>query len=299
MTTHIAAFYRFVALPDYQDLRPDILAVCTAQGLKGTLLLAEEGINATLAGSRMGLQNLFDYLGQDARLAQLEAKWSEAPEMPFRRLKVRLKREIVTLGVPVDPNQKVGQYVPPQDWNQLLADPEVLLLDTRNKYEVRIGTFKGAVDPQTDSFSEFPQYTQTHLDPQKHKKVAMFCTGGIRCEKASSYLLEQGFEQVYHLEGGILKYLEEVPAEQSLWQGECFVFDQRVAVEDGVQTGHYGMCNGCGEPVSAADQESPEYEKGVTCPACFAVRTPAQKASSRERQRQYDQARKKLTQVRS
>jgi UPF0176 protein len=294
MSFAIATFYRFVSLPDYTALQAPLREKCQALGIKGSILLAAEGINATVTGSRQALDELLAYLGQDPRLAGLEPKWSEADTWPFKRLKVRLKREIVTLGVPVDPTQRVGQYVKPEAWNALISDPEVLLLDTRNGYEVKIGSFKGAIDPQTASFSEFPAYVQRQLDPQTHRKVAMFCTGGIRCEKASAYLLDQGFEQVYHLEGGILKYLEQVPAEESLWEGECFVFDQRVAVEEGVQTGHYAMCMGCGEPVGDAERLSPEYEAGVSCPACFAERSESQKARARERQRQWERAQAKL-----
>ncbi|PIQ29221.1 hypothetical protein COW36_17460 [bacterium (Candidatus Blackallbacteria) CG17_big_fil_post_rev_8_21_14_2_50_48_46] len=286
MTVQIATFYRFFSFPDYQAWQPRLIAFCRAQALKGTILLAAEGLNATLAGSREELETLLAYLGEDSRLLDLEPKWSEAANMPFQRLKVRLKKEIVSLGVPVDPVRKVGAYVSPENWNALISDPEVLLLDTRNHYEVRIGTFAGAVDPHTDSFREFPDYVRKNLDPQTHRKVAMFCTGGIRCEKATSYLLEQGFDQVYHLEGGILKYLETVPAEESRWQGECFVFDQRVAVEQGVSEGHYVMCLACGEPVSQSDLASPDFEAGVACPACVATHSAEQKARAREKQRQ-------------
>lgn len=292
MSIAIATFYRFVALPDYVSLQDPLRDQCLALGVKGSILLAEEGLNATLAGERSALNAFLDYLNSDPRLAGLEPKWSSAESWPFKRLKVRLKREIVTLGVPVDPSRHVGQYVKPQDWNALIADPEVLLVDTRNSYEVKIGSFKGAIDPQTQSFREFPTYVQQQLNPQRHRKVAMFCTGGIRCEKASAYLLDQGFEQVYHLEGGILKYLEEIPPEESLWEGACFVFDQRVAVEEGVQPGHFGMCLGCGQAITEADRQSPEYEEGVSCPACFAQRSDSQKARSRERQRQWVRAQK-------
>lgn len=292
MSIAIATFYRFVALPDYVALQDPLREQCLALGIKGSILLAEEGLNATLAGERSALNAFLDYLNSDPRLAGLEPKWSSAESWPFKRLKVRLKREIVTLGVPVDPSRHVGQYVKPQDWNALIADPEVLLVDTRNSYEVKIGSFKGAIDPQTQSFREFPTYVQQQLNPQRHRKVAMFCTGGIRCEKASAYLLDQGFEQVYHLEGGILKYLEEIPAEESLWEGACFVFDQRVAVEEGVQPGHFGMCLGCGQAINESDRQSPEYEEGVSCPACFSQRSDSQKARSRERQRQWVRAQK-------
>ena len=285
MSFSIAAFYRFVALPDYQDLRPQIFQRALELGIKGTILLAAEGINATISGTLDNLEAFFAYLAQDERLQEMDTKWSKDENNPFPRLKVRLKKEIVTLGVPVDPTQKVGEYVAPENWNQLISDPDVLLIDTRNDYEVKVGTFKGAVDPKTQSFGEFPQYVK-HNVKEKKRKIAMFCTGGIRCEKATSYMLDQGFEQVYHLKGGILNYLEKVPAKESLWEGECFVFDGRVAVENGVKIGHYGMCRGCGMPVTEEEQHSPFFEEGVTCPKCYTQRTPAQKARSRERIRQ-------------
>lgn len=236
----VAALYKFVSLPDYQALREPLRQVMLDNGVKGTLLLAEEGINGTVSGWRQGIDALLAWLKRDPRFADLEHKESYCEEQPFRRTKVKLKKEIVTLGVPqVDPTRQVGTYVEPKDWNALIDDPEVVLIDTRNDYEVAIGTFERAVDPKTGSFREFPDYVNTHFDPRRHKKVAMFCTGGIRCEKASSYLLSQGFEQVYHLKGGILKYLEEVPAEQSKWRGECFVFDERVTVGHALAEGEY------------------------------------------------------------
>jgi UPF0176 protein len=259
MQVCVATFYKFVALPDYQALKPTWYQHFQQLGLRGSLLLAAEGLNATLAGTPAAMSEALDYLRQDPRLSDLSAKFSQAPEMPFQRLKVRLKREIVHLGVPeVDPTQQVGTYVPPQQWNQLLQDPEVVLIDTRNTYETAIGTFSGAVDPGLEAFEEFPAYVQNQLNPQQHRKIAMFCTGGIRCEKASAYMLQQGFAEVYHLEGGILRYLEEVSPEQSLWQGECFVFDDRVAVDHALQpTGRY-ICRRCnqafqGTPSQLAD----------------------------------------------
>src|SRR6476469_2551950 len=240
----VPALYKFVSLPDFAEKKDPLLAYCLAQNIKGTLLLAQEGINGTIAGSRAAVDAVLSFLRTDPRLADLEHKESYTDIPPFDRMKVRLKKEIVPLGVPeVDPNQKVGTYVTPEEWNQLISDPEVVLIDTRNDYEVQIGTFQGACNPQTASFREFPDYVRQNLDPQKHKKVAMFCTGGIRCEKASSYMLEQGFEEVYHLKGGILKYLEAVPAEESLWSGECFVFDQRVAVGHGLSLGSHVLCH--------------------------------------------------------
>lgn len=227
----VAAFYHFTDLPDYQDLRTPLKEFCDAHQLKGTILLAKEGINSTIAGSREAIDALLNYLRSDRRLQGLEHKESYCQGIPFQRMKVRLKKEIVTLGVPnIDPRHQVGTYVSPQEWNDLIADPEVIVIDTRNNYEVEFGTFKGAVNPNLETFGEFPNYVQEHLDPHKHPKVAMFCTGGIRCEKASAYMLSQGFSEVYHLKGGILKYLEEVPKEESVWEGECFVFDDRVSI---------------------------------------------------------------------
>lgn len=290
----VAALYKFAKLPDYRDMQPGVLDFCVAQGLKGTLLLAAEGINGTVAGTRAGIDALVSFLRADARLADLEHKESYANEMPFYRMKVRLKKEIVTLGVPgIDPNEKVGIRVAPEDWNALISDPDVVLIDTRNGYEYDIGTFRGAVDPATDTFREFPDYVSKNLDPAKHKKVAMFCTGGIRCEKATSFMLEQGFEEVYHLQGGILKYLEKIPAEKSLWQGECFVFDQRVAVGHGLALGEYDQCHACRYPVSPQEKASPKYQEGISCPHCFDSLTEEKRVSTAERQKQVELALKR------
>ena len=287
----VAALYKFASLTDYKAMQAPLLALCNQHGLKGTLLLANEGINGTVAGSREGVDALMEYLRSDARLSDIEHKESYADEMPFYRMKVRLKKEIVTLGVPgIDPNNKVGTYVAPEQWNSLISDPDVVVVDTRNAYEYEIGTFKGALDPHTETFREFPEFVSKHLDPSKHKKVAMFCTGGIRCEKASSYMLEQGFEEVYHLQGGILKYLEKVPAEESLWEGECFVFDQRVAVKQGLELGKYDLCHACRHPVSPTDKLLPEYEEGVSCPHCHATLTEEKRRSAAERQKQVELA---------
>lgn len=265
----VAAFYKFVHLPDSAELRSPLLSLCEAHDLRGTILLAQEGINGTIAGSKGAIDTVLTYLRQDPRFADLTAKESETDSSTFDRMKVKLKKEIVTLGrADIDPTQQVGTYVKPHDWNQLISDPEVTVIDVRNQFEVAIGSFEGAIDPQTNSFRQFPDYVQTALDPTQQKKVAMFCTGGIRCEKASSYLLSQGFEQVYHLEGGILKYLEEVPSDQSLWQGECFVFDQRVAITHNLSNGSYTMCKACGQPISQAEQASLQYQPGVSCPYC-------------------------------
>ncbi len=290
----VAALYKFVSLPDYQELREPLLAQCLAAGVKGTLLLAEEGINGTIAGSRVGIDTVLDYLHADLRFADLDHKESYDKEQPFYRMKVKLKKEIVTMGVDgIDPKDIVGTYVKPQDWNALIADPEVLLIDTRNDYEVEIGSFKGAVDPKTTSFREFPEYVRANYDPAKHKKVAMFCTGGIRCEKASAFMKHEGFAEVYHLEGGILKYLEEVDEAQSQWQGECFVFDNRVAVTHGLQTGSHDLCHGCRRPITERDKGSAQFEEGVTCPACFDHITDDQKKRFRDRQKQVELARQR------
>ncbi|MFM7424050.1 MAG: rhodanese-related sulfurtransferase [Elainella sp.] len=269
----IITFYKFVALSDCADWQPVLLDYCLHQNLRGTILLATEGINGTIAGTPESVEAVLAYLRSDPRLTDLSARQSTAEQMPFDRMKVKLKREIVTLGIPVDPSQQVGTYVEPQDWNALISDPDVVVIDTRNQYEVEIGSFKGAQNPGTHSFREFPDYVR-QLDPARHPKVAMFCTGGIRCEKASSYLLSQGFHQVYHLKGGILSYLEQVPAAESLWEGECFVFDQRVALQQGLEQGSHEMCLSCGHPISEADQASSAYEAGISCPHCIAELTP-------------------------
>jgi UPF0176 protein len=228
----VAAFYHFTDLPDYETMRSPLKDFCDAHQLKGTILLAKEGINSTIAGSREAIDAVLAYLRDDPRLHDLAHKESYCQGIPFQRMKVRLKKEIVTLGVPdIDPRYRVGTYVDPKDWNALIADPEVIVIDTRNNYEVEFGTFKGAVNPNLETFGEFPNYVQDQLNPEKHQKVAMFCTGGIRCEKASAYMLSQGFSEVYHLKGGILKYIEEVPSEESIWEGECFVFDDRVSID--------------------------------------------------------------------
>lgn len=290
----VAAMYKFVSLPDYEALREPLLDVCRDAGIKGTLLLAQEGINGTVSGTREGLDTLLAYLRGDERLVDIEHKESVHDSQPFLRMKVKLKREIVTMGVPsVDPNRVVGTYVAPGDWNALLDDPEVVLVDTRNDYEYAIGSFDGAIDPDIETFREFPAWVAENLDPARNKKVAMFCTGGIRCEKASSYLLEQGFDAVYHLRGGILKYLEEVPEEDTRWHGECFVFDERVAVDHQLQKGRYEQCFACRHPVSAEDMASPDYRKGISCPHCIDRKSDAQRERFAERQRQMELARQR------
>jgi UPF0176 protein len=290
----VAALYKFVSLPDFESLREPLLAQCLAAEVKGTLLLAEEGINGTIAGSRRGIDQVLAYLHSDPRFADVGHKESYDTEQPFYRMKVKLKKEIVTMGVDgIDPKDIVGTYVKPRDWNALIADPEVLLIDTRNDYEVEIGSFKGAIDPKTTSFREFPEYIRANYDPAKHKKVAMFCTGGIRCEKASAFMKHEGFDEVYHLEGGILKYLEEVDEAQSQWQGECFVFDNRVAVTHGLLTGTHELCHGCRRPIAASDKLSAMFEEGVTCPACFNHISDDQKKRFRDRQKQVELARQR------
>lgn len=283
----VAALYKFATLPDFQELKPPLLKACTQNKVKGMILLAQEGVNGTIAGPRAGVDAVLAHLRADERLADLEHKESYAQEQPFYRMKVRLKKEIVTLGVPgTDPNKTVGTYLNPKEWTELIRDPEVVLIDTRNDYEVELGTFEGAIDPKTKTFREFPDYIKENFDPKQHKKVAMFCTGGIRCEKASSYMLNQGFEEVFHLKGGILKYLEEIPEEESAWNGECFVFDERVSVGHGLVPGDYELCRGCRDPLSPEDKKSEHYEEGICCPKCHDRLTDEQRARRTERLKQ-------------
>jgi len=297
-TFTIAALYKFVDLPDYESLQQPLLALCNAQRVKGTLLLAREGINGTIAGSAEGIAAVLSYLRGDPRLQALEHKESWSDEMPFYRMKVKLKREIVTMGVPdLDAQRLAGTYVPPQEWNALIQDPDVVVVDVRNDYEVSIGSFSGAVNPHTASFSEFPDWVREQSAEggalEKKRKVAMFCTGGIRCEKSTAYLRSQGYDEVYHLQGGILKYLETVPAEKSLWQGQCFVFDERVSVGHGLEPGEYELCRACRLPLSAADKASEHYLEGVSCPHCHDKHTEEQKQRFAERQKQVELARQR------
>ncbi len=285
------AMYHFVSLPHFETLREPLLKFCVSCEIKGTLLLAHEGINGTVAGSEKSIIKLLEYLKTDplfeGKFKSIRHKESWSDKHPFYRMKVKLKKEIVTLGVPgVSPTKMVGKYVKPKDWNAIITDPEVVLIDTRNEYEYAIGTFKNAVNPKTNTFREFPEYVKTHFDPKKHKKVAMFCTGGIRCEKASSYMISQGYNEVYHLEGGILKYLEEVKPEKSLWQGECFVFDQRVAIKHGLEVGDYDQCYACRYPLSQDDIRSDKYTPGISCPHCFNSHTHEKLKGLTERQKQ-------------
>ena len=283
----VCAMYKFVTLDHYESLRTPLMALMKSLNVLGTLLLAGEGINGTVAGSRESIDNLLAWLQQDPCLSNIDCKESYTNKRPFLRAKVKLKKEIVTMGVEgIDPREVVGTYVEPKDWNALISDPEVVLVDTRNDYEVQVGTFRGAINPNTETFRDFPQYVKDNLDPQQHKKVAMFCTGGIRCEKSTAYLKEQGFNEVYHLKGGVLKYLQDVPAEETLWQGECFVFDDRVTVDHQLQKGHYDQCHACRLPITDDDKASDNYEKGVSCPRCYEKLTQQQKQRFAEREKQ-------------
>lgn len=287
-----ASFYKFVGLPDHAALQAPLQAVCLAHRVKGLVLLAPEGINGGLSGAAADVQAVLDHLRQDPRLADLVPRTSWAEHAPYHRMKVRLKKEIVTMGVPgVDPVQMAGTYVAPQDWNALIADPAVVLIDTRNEYEVALGTFEGAINPHIDNFSQLPDWLSRSPAVQakdgSKPKVAMFCTGGIRCEKSTALLRQMGFGEVFHLQGGILQYLAQIPAEQSRWQGQCFVFDERVSVGHGLQPGGLGLCRSCREPLSEPDQRSDLFELGVSCPSCHAHTSEDKKTKARERQRQW------------
>lgn len=283
----VCAMYKFVTLDNFEALRQPLLDTMLKHDVRGTLLLALEGINGTVSGTRESIDALLNWLRQDERLADIVYKESFESEQPFYRTKVKLKKEIVTMGVEgIDPRKVVGTYVKPQDWNALISDPDVVLVDTRNDYEVGIGTFEGAIDPKTKTFREFPQYVKDNLDPEKNKKVAMFCTGGIRCEKSTAYLKEQGFDEVYHLEGGILKYLEEVPQEDSMWQGECFVFDNRVTVDHNLEPGQYDQCHACRRPITEEDKQSEHFVQGVSCHFCIDEYTPEQRERFKQREKQ-------------
>lgn len=283
--------YKFVALENFEAMRQPLLTAMESNGIKGTLLLASEGINGTVSGTREGIDGLLQYLNADERINPISCKESLHEEQPFYRTKVKLKKEIVTMGVEgIDPRKTVGTYVKPSDWNALISDPDVTVIDTRNGYEIEIGTFKHAIDPKTETFREFPEYVAKTLSPEKNKKVAMFCTGGIRCEKSTAYLKEQGFDEVYHLEGGILQYLEDVPKEESLWEGDCFVFDNRVAVNHDLEKSDYHQCYACRLPITDEDMQSEKYESGVSCPHCFGTHTEDQLSRFREREKQVNLA---------
>jgi UPF0176 protein len=290
----VAALYKFTRFEDPDTLRVPLIAVCEAHGVRGSLLIATEGINGTIAGTREGIDAVLAHIRALPGCADLEWKESTANEMPFGRMKVRLKREIVTMGVPgTDPRDIVGTYVEPQDWNDLIVAPDVAVIDTRNDYETAIGTFEGAVDPGTESFRDFPAWWEANRDRFHNKRIAMFCTGGIRCEKSTAYLKAQGVEEVYHLRGGILKYLEEVPEEESLWRGGCFVFDERVAVGHGLGELPFTLCRACRRPLAPEDRARPEYEEGVACHRCVGEYTESDRARFRERQRQVKLAEKR------
>ncbi len=283
----ISALYHFVILEDYEKLRQPLLDLMLKNNIKGTLLLAREGINGTVAGSQASIDTLLNWFKSDSRLAEVRQKVSYDDVIPFYRTRVKLKKEIVTMGVEgIDPTHVVGTYVKPEDWNALISDPDVTLIDTRNEYEVGIGTFNNAVNPSTETFRQFPDFVKQNMDPVKHKKVAMFCTGGIRCEKSTAYLKEQGFDEVYHLQGGILKYLETVPEKESLWQGECFVFDNRVSVTHALEKGSYDQCHACRLPISEEDKHSEQYSQGVSCPHCFDKKTDIQRKRFMQREKQ-------------
>ncbi|MCC0027642.1 MAG: rhodanese-related sulfurtransferase [Zhengella sp.] len=291
MPVKVAALYRFCRLPDFRDLRQPILDFCRNHGIKGTLLLAHEGINGTVAGSDAAIDGLVGWLMERPEFQGMELKYSRAETMPFHRMKVRLKKEIVTMGVAdVDPLNGTGAYVDPAGWNALISDPDTVIIDTRNDYEVALGTFRGAIDPKTETFREFPDWVARNHNLLAGRKVAMFCTGGIRCEKATAYVRSLGFDEVYHLKGGILQYLEDMPEEQSLWDGECFVFDERVSVGHGLEIGDATLCRACRHPLTAEDRASPGFEEGVSCPHCIGTRSDEDRRRYAQRQRQVELA---------
>ena len=290
----VLSFYKFVDLDGLAEIKDSLLSLCEKNGINGTFILASEGINATVAGPPEGIDRLIAYLEGDPRFSGAQYKLSYNKRSPFHRLKVKFKKELVPMGVGgVKPQRLSGERVPPERWNELIGRPDVLLIDTRNNYENRVGTFKGAINPETGHFREFPEYVRENLDPGEHAEIAMFCTGGIRCEKAASYLLERGFKRVYQLEGGVLSYLERVSREQSLWEGECFVFDDRTSVDHDLAEGTWSTCRNCREPVSAEDRRSEGFREGVSCPRCHARLTPERVSSLEERQKQMRLARER------
>ena len=283
----ICALYKFTRLDDFEEIQDPLKLFLDSLNIRGTLLLAREGVNGTIAGDNDSIMKSLDYLQKDKRLVGLEYKFSYSEKPPFKRLKVKLKKEIVTLGVSnIDPTFSSGTYVKPDDWNELINDPDVVLIDTRNNYEFEIGSFKGSINPNTETFRQFPAYTKNNLEKYRDKKIAMFCTGGIRCEKSTAYLKSKGFENVFHLQGGILKYLEEVKEDDSLWEGECFVFDDRVAVKHNLELGKYDQCHACRFPITEEDKEHPHYEKGTSCPRCYGTKNLSQVNRYREREKQ-------------
>ncbi|WP_419914793.1 rhodanese-related sulfurtransferase [Hoeflea sp.] len=290
----VAALYHFTPLSRYKELQPHIRTACDNHRVKGTLLLADEGINGTIAGTEAGIAAVLSFLRSIPEFAELEHKESRAERLPFHRMKVRLKKEIVTMGVDgIDPLESVGTYVDPKDWNALISDPETIVIDTRNDYETAIGTFRGAVDPHTKSFREFPDWVRNNAGLHNKPKIAMFCTGGIRCEKATAFMKAEGFQDVFHLKGGILKYLEEVPEDDSLWDGACFVFDERVSVTHGLQEGEHVLCHACRHPLTLQEAKDPAFEEGVSCPYCINERSADDRGRYRERQKQIALAKKR------
>ena len=288
------AFYKFVHFPNYTSFQSKVLNFCIERNIKGTILLAEEGINGAVVGTKKNIYELLNFLKIDNRFSDITHKESYSEEIPFHRMRVKLKKEIVSLGQPnINPSDRSGIRVDPKNWNILLADPDVVLVDARNDYEYQIGTFKNAISPKTTNFREFPAFIKEKLNTEKNKKIAIFCTGGIRCEKASSYMLSKGFENVYQLNGGILKYMDEIETDKSLWEGECFVFDSRVAVDSELAEGNYEQCYACRRPLSEKDLLSNLYQKGISCPYCINETSDAQRASFRERQQQVELAEKR------
>ena len=290
----VAALYHFASFPDYKSFQEPLQALCEDNNVRGTLLLAHEGINGTIAGPESGVRTVLAFIRARPEFANLEHKESHASKSPFLRMKVKLKKEIVTMGVEnIDPKKIVGTYVDPKDWNALISDPETILIDTRNDYETAIGIFKGAIDPNIKTFREFPDWVRNNPGLHNKPKIAMYCTGGIRCEKSTAFAKELGFEEVYHLKGGILKYLEEVPEEESLWEGECFVFDERVGVGHGLKEGDFRLCRACRYPLTAEAVASPQYEDGVSCPHCYETRSDEDRERFRQRQKQIELAKKR------
>ena len=294
MEQTVATFYQFAQLPACWDWQKKLRTRCKKFNVLGTIILAEEGINATISSSVDGIAAIMDFIKEDPRFSNLTYRLSITPRQTFYRIRVAVRDEIVTLGdSSINPNEQVGKYVEPENWNDIITDPEITVIDTRNDYEIEIGSFKNAVDPDTQTFGQWDEYVEKKLSDQKEKKIAMFCTGGIRCEKASSHLIKKGFKEVYHLKGGILNYLEKIEPENSLWDGECFVFDHRVSVVHGLKDGNAKICFGCRWPLQEKDLESEKYEPGVCCPHCADKLDPVRRASLEERNRQIQIARKK------
>jgi UPF0176 protein len=291
----VASFYRFLDLADPEQFRADLQATCDEQDLLGTVLVATEGFNGSLTGAETAIQAVFDWIEQHLALPEaIEARWNKVDEPPFRRMRVKIRKEIVSLGRPdILPHKKTGTYVSGEHWNSLIEDPDTIVIDTRNSYEFEVGTFPRAIDPKTDNFRQFPEFAKELAETSKDKPLAMFCTGGIRCEKATALMLELGFDKVYHLQGGILKYLEEMPEEQNLWDGECFVFDTRIAVDRDLSEGGYVQCHACRRPLGEKELASPDYREGISCPRCINELDEDREASLAERQRQIELARER------